>query len=52
MQTWEIMIGFEFLLFGLAAIIVIIWMRRPDDHLDDMLKEIELQDSADSRNDR
>ncbi|WP_170975335.1 hypothetical protein [Martelella alba] len=44
MKIWAVMMGFEFLLFGVAAIMVIIWMRQPDDHLDDMLKEIERQD--------
>ncbi|ADU72006.1 hypothetical protein [Pantoea sp. At-9b] len=50
MQTWVVMMGCEFLLFALAAIMVIIWMRRPDDHLDEMLKKIEMQNSSDSRN--
>lgn len=41
MQIWMIMMGFEFLLFALAAVMVIVWMKRPDDVYDEMLREIE-----------
>ena len=41
MQTWMVLMGLQFLAFLITAIVVIVWMKRPNDRYDDMLAESE-----------
>lgn len=40
MAAWEVMIGLQFLFFGIAGVMTWVWMMKPADQYDEMLEAL------------